>query len=201
MGSDAASQTASPAKFIVISSSLHPTSRSRLMAQVAYRHLQEIADRQATDSVASQIEWIDLAEISLPLCDGHSAYRDPSVGYLSALITAASGVLIASPIYNYDVNANLKNLIELTGRAWQDKVVGLMCAAGGAGSYMSLMPFANSLMLDFRCLILPRFVYATGGAFTHDSVQDPEILQRIEGLVEQWVTVTQAFSQASIKAS
>ncbi len=194
MNSDSTTQ----AKFLIISSSLHPTSRSRLMAQWAYRRMQERIDQQPTGNSASQVEWVDLAEISLPLCDGHSAYRDPSVGFLSGLIAGARGVLIASPIYNYDVNANLKNLIELTGRAWQDKVVGLMCAAGGAGSYMSLMPFANSLMLDFRCLILPRFVYATGGAFTHDAVQDPEILQRIDALVDQFVAVTQALGVAEI---
>ncbi|MDP1562200.1 MAG: NAD(P)H-dependent oxidoreductase [Pirellulaceae bacterium] len=191
------SESALPAKFLVISSSLHPTSRSRLMAQLAFRQLREWLDRQPTGASEIQVEWIDLAEISLPLCDGHSAYRDPSVAFLSGLIAGARGVLIASPIYNYDVNANLKNLIELTGRAWQDKVVGLMCAAGGAGSYMSLMPFSNSLMLDFRCLILPRFVYATGGSFTHDSVQDPEILQRIEALVQQLLTVTNALTGAA----
>lgn len=195
------SESVLPAKFLVISSSLHPTSRSRLMAQLAFRQLRELLDRQANGASEIQVEWIDLAEISLPLCDGHSAYRDPSVGFLSGLIAGARGVLIASPIYNYDVNANLKNLIELTGRAWQDKVVGLMCAAGGAGSYMSLMPFANSLMLDFRCLILPRFVYATGGAFTHDSVQDPEILDRIVALVQQLLTMTNALTSAAERQS
>ncbi|MBL8889479.1 MAG: NAD(P)H-dependent oxidoreductase [Planctomycetaceae bacterium] len=185
-----------PPKFLVISSSLHPTSRSRLMAKVALEQMRGIVAGATGADAGSWVEWVDLADVSLPICDGHSAYRDPAVGFLSGLITGARGILIASPIYNYDVNANLKNLIELTGRAWQDKVVGLMCAAGGAGSYMSLMPFANSLMLDFRCLILPRFVYATGGAFTHDSVEDPEILHRIEALVDQLVTVTNALAKA-----
>lgn len=185
-----------PSKFLVISSSLHPTSRSRLMAKVALERLRETLAQASADSLAASVEWVDLADISLPLCDGHSAYRDPSVGFLSGLISGAQGILIASPVYNYDVNANLKNLVELTGRAWQDKVVGLMCAAGGAGSYMSLMPFANSLMLDFRCLILPRFVYATGNAFSHDSLEDPEIRQRIEALVQQLVKVTNALSKA-----
>lgn len=185
-----------PPKFLVISSSLHPTSRSRLMAKVALERLRETLALASADSLGTAVEWVDLADISLPLCDGHSAYRDPAVGFLSGLISGAQGILIASPVYNYDVNANLKNLIELTGRAWQDKVVGLMCAAGGAGSYMSLMPFANSLMLDFRCLILPRFVYAMGSAFNHESLEDPEIQQRIEALVRQLVTVTNALSKA-----
>jgi FMN reductase len=68
--------------------------------------------------------------------------------------------LIATPVYNYNINAALKNLIELTGSAWTDKVVGFICSAGGKNSYMSVMSLANSLMLDFRSIIIPRFVYS-----------------------------------------
>jgi FMN reductase len=57
---------------------------------------------------------------------------------------------------------------------------------------MSLMPFANSLMLDFRCLILPRFVYATGNAFNADGVQDAEVLCRIDQLAQRLVDVALA---------
>ena len=59
-------------------------------------------------------------------------------------------------------------MIELTGSSWEDKIVGFLCAAGGTTSYMSVMAYANSLMLDFRCVIIPRFVYATGNAFDDD---------------------------------
>ena len=35
-------------------------------------------------------------------------------------------------------------------------------------------------MLDFRCVIVPRFVYATGSAFAADgSIADPAIADRI----------------------
>ena len=72
---------------------------------------------------------------------------------------------MAAPVYNYDVSASAKNMIELTGSAWEDKIVGFLCAAGGMSSYMSVMAYANSLMLDFRCVVIPRFVFATGDAF------------------------------------
>lgn len=48
-------------------------------------------------------------------------------------------VLLAVPIYNYDGNAAAKDLIELTGGTWEDKIAGFACAAGGASSYMSIM--------------------------------------------------------------
>ncbi|MDP6500219.1 MAG: hypothetical protein QF847_03295 [Candidatus Marinimicrobia bacterium] len=61
-------------------------------------------------------------------------------------------------MYNYDVNAAAKNLLELTGSGWNEKTVGFICNAGGDKSYMSVMSFANSLMLDHRCKIIPCFV-------------------------------------------
>jgi len=187
-------------RYLVISGSLHSESRSRLLAKAAYQRLLELTESHSVvttpDTVhtteSTEVAWVDLAEIPLPLCDGQSAYSDPNVGKLSEQITHARGILLASPIYNYDVNAAIKNLVELTGRAWQDKVVGLMCAAGGSGSYMSLMPLANSLMLDFRCLILPKFVYTTGDAFSADQIDDEKIVARINELVERFYQVANA---------
>ena len=94
------------------------------------------------------------------MCDGDSAYSDPEVEKTRSRIESAAGILIAAPVYNFYLNAAVKNLIELTGSAWEDKVVGFLNAAGGYSSYMSVMSIANSLMLDFRCVIVPRFVYA-----------------------------------------
>ena len=39
-------------------------------------------------------------------------------------------IVLATPVYNYHVSAATKNLIELTGSAWEDKLVGFLCAAG-----------------------------------------------------------------------
>lgn len=183
-------------RYLVISGSLHSDSRSRLLAKAAYQRLLELTESHsvavAPDTESTEVAWIDLAEIPLPLCDGQRAYSDPNVGRLAEQITHARGILLASPIYNYDINAAVKNLIELTGRAWQDKVVGLMCAAGGSSSYMSLMPLANSLMLDFRCLILPKFVYATGDAFSADEIEDEKIAQRLVELADRFYQVANA---------
>ena len=71
----------------------------------------------------------------------------------------------------------------------------LACAAGGGGSYMSVMPFANSLMLDFRCLVVPRFVYTTGAAFDADlQLTDEKIRQRVDDLCAELVRVTGALA-------
>jgi hypothetical protein len=56
---------------------------------------------------------------------------------------------------------------------------------------------ANSLMLDFRCMIVPRFVYALGSAFGNDRtaemfIQDEDILDRLDELTHMTVKLAQA---------
>jgi NAD(P)H-dependent FMN reductase len=161
-------------EYVIVSASLKSNSRSRVMA--AY-----VAECFHAESINPAV--IDLKKTVLPLCDGEVAYGHPEIGPISEIIAGARSILVATPIYNFDVNAALKNLIELTGEAWENKLVGFLCAAGGSSSYMSIMTVANSLMLDFRCLIIPRFVYATGQDFTDDSLSSQEIKDRIRELV------------------
>jgi len=52
------------------------------------------------------------------------------------------------------------------------------------------MSFANSLMLDFRCLIIPRFVYATGDSFDGERLTDTGIAKRIGQVAAELVRVT-----------
>ncbi len=153
------------------------------MGRIAFRHLQEMK---------VDCSWLDLAELDLPLCDADACYRHPAAKKLSTAIAAADGIIVSAPVYNYDVSASAKNMIELTGSAWQDKIVGFLCAAGGMSSYMSVMAYANSLMLDFRCVVIPRFVFATADAFDDETVTDPKIAKRIEQVATELVRFTSA---------
>ena len=132
---------------------------------------------------------IDLSKLELPFCDGDKCYDNPIVSDLKENISSAKSIILASPIYNYDLNAAAKNLMELTGKAWTNKIVGFICAAGGKGSYMSPMSFINSLMLDFRCIIIPRFIYADGSFFNKNNL-DNTIKNRIEELVDLSISLS-----------
>jgi FMN reductase len=170
-------------KHLVISTSSNPDSKSRHLGRVAFAHLQ----RKRVDCA-----WIDISQMDLPLCDGGKCYGMPGSRKLSAAIEAADGILVAAPVYNYDVAAAAKNMIELTGSVWQDKIVGFLCAAGGTASYMSVMAYANSLMLDFRCVIIPRFVFATSDAFDGDKIADKKVIARVEQVANDLVRFTEA---------
>ena len=171
---------------LIISCSLSPSSRSRILANEAAKTL---------SSLEANVQTLDLRDHPLPMCDGEDC--DPKLlAPLREAIKRADAILLAVPIYNYDVNAAAKNLVELTGSAWEGKLVGFLCAAGGHSSYMSVMSLANSLMLDFRCLIVPRFVYATKQDFDSQSVSSPKVRDRIQQLCTETVRLGKALGES-----
>jgi FMN reductase len=170
-------------KYLVVSTSGNPDSNSRRMGRLAFGHLEK---------AKVDCEWLDISELGLPLCDADTCYTQPAAQKINAVIAGADAILLATPVYNYDLSAAAKNMVELTGSSWEDKIVGFLCAAGGMSSYMSVMAFANSLMLDFRCVIIPRFVYATGDAFDGDELKDKKVGKRIEELAAEVVRFGQA---------
>ena len=175
----------SPSSVIILSCSLNPSSRSHKLA---------LAAQACVRAREVSVELVDLAEHDLPLCGGVGSFDHPSVRTLTGMIDSASAILVSSPVYNYDLNAAAKNLMELTGSAWNDKPVGFLCAAGGRSSYMSPIGFANSLMFDFRCLIVPRFVYCTKDDFTEADEPGPKILERVEQLAAAVVDLSRALA-------
>ena len=178
-------------RILVLSCSLNPESRSARLVELAHAALIQ-ADPSA------QIEHIDLRDLNLPICDGAAAYAHASVGELAARIARADAVVLGVPVYNYYANAAAKNAIELTGRAWTGKIVGFLCSAGGHGSYMSVMSLANSLMLDFRCLVVPRFVYATEDAVRDDGKVQQVIHDRVAELAGEVVRIARALGPVSV---
>jgi FMN reductase len=153
------------------------------MARTAFEHLR-------TKKI--ELEWLDLRDLDLPLCDADKCYLNEGAKKLNKAIASADGILVAAPVYNYDVSAAAKNMIELSGSSWEDKIAGFLCAAGGDGSYMAVMAYANSLMLDFRTVIIPRFVYATGESFEGNGVIDKEVAGRVTKLADELVRFTEA---------
>ena len=172
---------------LVISCSLSPTSRSRMLAESARDCLAELDETT---------EFIDLQKHTLPFCDGSTAYQHPHAIELNQLGQNADAILLATPVYNFSVSATTKNLVELTGRSWASKPVGMLLAAGGHGSYMAGMGLANSLMLDFRCLVIPRFVYAGPSAFQGNQIGDPAVHTRIAELAHELLRVSRALKNA-----
>jgi FMN reductase len=170
-------------KFAVVSCSLNPSSRSRVLGREAEAVLK---------ASGAEVDFIDLQDFKLPFTGPGDSWSHPDTENLKSRLEPAEGILMAVPVYTYDVNSAAKNVAELCGGAFESKVVGFACAAGGGHSYMSVMSFANSLMLDFRSFILPRFVYATKEAVSGDKIVDEEVKKRVAELALELKRVTEA---------
>ena len=167
--------------FLIISTSLRSGSRSKIIA----KYLQENIN---------DVELFDLLDNPLPMCDGDECYDLPEVIAFREKVERAEGIIMAIPVYNFNVSSGAKNIVELGGSKLYDKTFGFMCAAGGRNSYMSVMSLANSLMIDFRCYIVPKFVYATKHDFQDGEITNSEIKDRIKELGAELVRVSKALS-------
>ena len=147
------------------------------------------------DSFGKDVEFFDLQENPLPMCDGDECYNLPEVLDFREKIKNAEGIIMVIPVYNFNASSGAKNIVELGGRMLYDKTLGFLCASSGRNSYMSVMSLANSLMLDFRCYIIPKFVYATKNDFEEGNIVNPEIKSRIEELGSELIRVSSALSK------
>ena len=167
--------------YLVISTSLREGSRSKIMAK-------------ALNETLNEVEFFDLQENPLPMCDGDKCYDLPEVINFRKKVKNAKGIIMAIPIYNFNVSSGAKNIIELGGKMLYNKVFGFICAAGGKSSYMSVMSFANSLMIDYRCFIIPKFVYALKSDFIENEITNLDIKERINELGNDLIRISNALS-------
>ena len=141
------------------------------------------------------VEFFDLQKNPLPMCDGDECYDLPEVLAFREKVENAEGIVMAIPVYNFNVSSGAKNVVELGGRMLYDKTFGFICAAGAKSSYMSVMSLANSLMIDFRCYIIPKFVYATKHDFENNKIINSDIEKRIEELGKELIRVSNALGK------
>jgi NAD(P)H-dependent FMN reductase len=154
----------------VISCSLDPASSSRRLAEQSAALLTAIGHRS---------DVVDLATVALPAFDNDRVFDSDAFGALHQLIREADGVVLAFPIYNWAPSSNVKSLIEATGAtggshraAWFDKVITFVCAAGLPHSYMATGALAQSLMLDFKCVVNPYTAYFSERDWEADALSE-----------------------------
>lgn len=162
----------------ILSCSLAENSRSRLLCRHA---------KATLDALGCRAALVDLKDHRvLP----HGMDGSEGLDEVRDALASANGILIGFPVYNYTMNSSLKAVIERFGRTMENKVVGLMMAAGGRASYMSSLDVTSSLMFDFRTWVAPRSVYATKDDFDEDRtrITSHEIKERVAELAEAVAT-------------
>jgi len=172
----------------VFSCSLDPASVSRRLAE-------HTADAISSQGHRSAV--VDLADVSLPPFDNDRVFDSDEFSAVHRVIDEADGVVLAFPIYNWAPSSTVKSLIEATGAtgagrraAWFDKVVTFVCAAGLPHSTMATGPLAQSLMLDFKCIVNPYTAYFSERDWDGDQLR-PDRADRLDKTVSVHVELAQ----------
>jgi len=76
-------------RYLIIGASLNPNSNSQILAQEAQQRLQ--AQGQGA-------QWLDLRQVTLPLCDGSSAHSHPELPQLAKTVAQAQDLIVTTPI-------------------------------------------------------------------------------------------------------
>lgn len=176
-------------KFLIISTSLNKESKSVALANYAYNLIR--AENTA--------EFLDLRDLNLPLCSGYEVRGTAIARKIYDKVSQADGIFLVSPIYNFDVNAAAKNFFEFAPEAWHKKIVALAATAGTIRSHMSLIPFANSLMLDRKCVIVPEFVVAQEELVSSGEITDFQTQERMNSCVGQLIDFTYRLKGSMVK--
>lgn len=189
-----------PLNFTLISTSLDPDSRSEWMIQLAAAQLWQ---------QGHAVTQLDLRQTPLPMFDNASAYAHPNAALYHAAIAGADGVLLGVPVYNWGIGAGAKSLVELTGStdearglhsAWFDKPVTFLVSGGLAHGYLSHGAFAFGLMTDFRCVVNPHFVYATGAEWAADGAPGEWLATRMTRTVDRAVDLSARLADRPYKS-
>jgi NAD(P)H-dependent FMN reductase len=162
-------------KYGVINGSLNPESKGEILSKKALEY---------GESLGMDISYLDMKLFSdLPFCDGSSSYSHPKVKELYDLFYPLDGFIYSFPVYNYTGNAFMKNLVELIGKVFTNKVLGLCAMAGSDVSFLSPFFLTHSFVADFQTIIVPKYVLASY-ADIKEGTFSKELFDRVEALVE-----------------
>lgn len=181
-------------KILFLAGSSRKDSLNKKLARAAYT----MAKNAGADAT-----FVDLAEFPMPIYNGD---LEESMGLpeealeFKKMVTAHTGLFIASPEYNGSFSALLKNTIDWISRkheedepalsAFQGKVVALAAASpGGLGGLRGLVPL-RMLMGNIGTLVLPQQMALgwAGDAFNEEGalVKDPDIAM-LQGLIDSLI--------------
>ncbi|AXG98863.1 NAD(P)H-dependent oxidoreductase [Deinococcus wulumuqiensis] len=179
----------------VLSTSLDPESRSAWLAALTAQQLREAGHR---------VTHLDLRQTPLGPFDNvqgpGGCYEHPHTQTYHDAIAGADGVFLAAPVYNWGLGSGAKALIELTGSsdaerglhgAWFDKPVTFLISGGLDQGYLSHGALAFGLMVDFKCVVNPHFVYATSAHWDAPQVPGEWLRERLRRTVERGVDLSE----------
>lgn len=168
---------------LLIQSSLSQDSKTAVVVKEAAKNLKQRGIPH---------EILDLRKIELEFCDGRSLsdYND-DLQEAFCKIETARALIFGMPVYCFSVSGVLKNFIDITAEAMENQVAGILCNAGGKGSYMSLGDLSKILAFESRVITVQPTVYTTYEDFKDGKLKSKAIKDRIDLMLDTLLHFTE----------
>ena len=168
-------------ELVLIQGSLNPDSKTAVI-------LNEVAKVLKEKNIKFKI--IDLRKLNMQFCDGRDRNEyNEDLQKTYKLMEEANAYVIGMPVYCYSVSGVLKNFLDITCGAMENKVAGIVCNAGGVMSYLASADLMKILSYEVHVLTVQPTVYAYGNDFKDGKIINEKVLHKANAMVERLMGV------------
>ena len=169
-------------KVVIIQGSLNPKSKTAIVAQEAEKILHRF------DDIDCQI--LDLRYFEIQFCDGRKLQdygSDTKKAY--EMIQESDALIIGMPVYCYSVSGPLKNLIDITSSAMENKVAGILCTTGSSMSYLASADLAKILAYESQVLSVQPVVCSSDEDFKDGKLESQKVHDKLNAMIEGLISL------------
>jgi len=141
---------------------------------------------ESIHAAGGEVEMVDLSSTRLEICDGRGVEQYDAVTRTAvAMISQASGVVIASPVYRASYPGVLKNLLDLLPvEALRDKPVGIVAMGASDHHYLAVDGHLRMVLAWFGAFTLPTSLYLTNRDFDMERKPTVEAQEELRALAQ-----------------
>lgn len=139
---------------------------------------------------------IDLADYNIQYSDGRS-YLDyeGDTKYVAQMLMEADAVIVGTPIFQASIPGTLKNVFDLLPeKAFRDKIASIVVTAGSAKHYLVAEQHLKPILSYMKAQIVQTYVYIEEKDFYRKEIMNPDVLFRIERLVEDTIILVETYA-------
>jgi NAD(P)H-dependent FMN reductase len=163
-------------KIVIVQGSLNPESKTAVVVEETEKVLH---------SRNIEFETLDLRSLELQFCDGRKlADYNADMRQAYRTLESADAIIFAMPVYCWSMSGVLKNLIDITAGALENKVAGILCNAGGNRSFMSSADLINVLYYESGVTTVHPVVYTSYEDFQDGKLTAQKPLAKIPTMVD-----------------
>ena len=169
-------------KVVIIQGSLNPQSKTAIVVQEAEKILRQFdgIDCQTLDLRCFEIQFCDGRKLQDYSSDTKKAYE---------IVQESDALIIGMPVYCYSVSGPLKNLIDITSSAMENKVAGILCNTGSSMSYLASADLSKILAYESQVLSVQPVVCSSYEDFKDGKLENQKVHDKLNAMIEVLISL------------